>query len=518
MKKVALLPLLLLLLLLPTTAFASNVLVDGKAQQNYMYSDTTRSYTINLTKPERITIKLESEVSKLRVDFKEANGTDIAISPKYLSSGRKGNPQIQLYEFDLAAGQYIIDLTARYGSSNGYISVMYDTQKLQEPANAINLAFNEQRKGFLVQRSAGDTYKIKVPQDGHLNLLLNGLLRKETSYELLDANANILATGVKKSSTTSAAQFNERYSLSKGTYYIRVYNRLADNENNTGNYTIKTTFSSSPAVDKEPNNSFEEAETIYFGQNMTGFLGLTDTTDYFAISVKSAGKVSVNLTSKLPMSTTVTLFNDKQTRLMTKTHNTSETNPYTFNLTFEAVPGTYYVNVSSPKQLAAGGEYTFTVLGQGITAFTDYKMGEYWTSPFAWATNENIIKGVGNRLLPYQPVNEAQMLAMTFRYMFDARDTNGNWYDGYYQLAVQEGIAVRNQPYATVRRGDAAKMLTYLYTGMHVSESSAIAWLYDNGITTAPTASQFNPNTAMTRGHLVTFMYRAYANGLAPYR
>lgn len=515
-------------IVMPTYTKAANELIDGKPVNVSLSDDDYRSYSFILKNKNRIMIRVESEVPKLTFKLKEVNGTSVPVNPVYLNDGRKDNPQIVVYELDLNKGEYIIELHARYDSGGGKVNLTYSTGELEDMTERIPLAFNEQVEGFIVRNHAQDVYKIELEKDGYITIFLNGLLRKETSLQVLDYRDNPLLTKTLKSTVTMPAQFNERIALSKGTYYIKVYNRLNDVEMNTGNYTLETSYQPTSANDQSANNTFADATPILFGATTTGFLGRTDTTDYYSFIVPSKGDFTINLISRLPKSTTVALYNQYQNRIKTETRNTSETNPYTFNLKIEnAEPGKYYINVTSPKGLIEGGEYSVTPLGFGITTFKDYDMSAYWTSAFAWGYHNGIIKGQSatKLLKPYQKVTEAQALAMMFRHMFGTQDsTKWQWYDSYYDVARAEGLPIRTMPNEPVRRGDIARMLAYLYTGTHFSERDAITWLYNNHITTGknPNAPQdyanFAPNELMVRAHLVAFMHRADQNGLQPYK
>lgn len=526
-KAVIVLLLLVLSVTLPTHTFAANELKDGRTVSISMGDDDYSNYTFNLKQPSRVKIRVESEVPKLTFKLKETNGATVPVNPVYLNDGRKNNPQIVLYELDLNKGEYLIELHARYDSGGGKVKLTYSTGELDDGAQRIPLAFNEQVEGFIVRNHAQDIYQIELEKDGFVNIFLNGLLRKETSLQLLDERDNPLLTKTLKSTTTMPAQFNERVALTKGTYYIKVYNRLNDVEMNTGKYTLQTSYQPSSTTNGS-NNTFADATPIYFGGQVKGMLGRNNTTDFYSFTVPTKGDFTVNLVSRLPKSTTLSVYNQYQNRIKTETRNSSETNPYVFNMKIEnAEPGKYYINVTSPKFLVEGGEYSLTLLGYGISTFNDYDMNAYWTGAFAWSYSNGIVQGQQSpRLLkPYQRVTEAQTLAMMFRHMFGTQDsTKWQWYDSYYDVARAEGLDINTTPNAPVRRGDVAKMLAYLYTGTHFAERDAIQWLYDNNITTGknPNApkdyANFAPNELMVRAHLVSFMHRADQNGIYPYK
>lgn len=525
-KLVSVLLLVVCAIVLPTQALAANVIKDGERVSGTLYEDDGgRSYTFDLQQAQRVNIKVESEVKKFVVTLRELRQG--IVFKQTLNQGREGNPEIQLFERDLPKGEYIIEVAAGRYDYEGKFAVTYTTGAIDDGKEIIPLAIGEQIEGFIPWRSEGDLYRFTLQDAGFVNVILEGLLKEETTFDILDSEYKTLLTRSKRSSTTSPALFNERVALKPGEYYLQVRSRLSYLDN-TGAYKLTTGFERSKNNEIEPNDSFDQAQRVSFGQQITGYLGLNDVTDYFTFTVPANGRVDIALTSRLPQMTFARIYNAQNHRLVEEKRKGDATNPAVFEkLSLDLAPGKYYLNIETPKLIPEGGEYTFTILGFGITQFTDYVVDAYWVNPFVWGMENAIIQGDAktNRLNPYQNITEAQWLAMLMRHALpgQAQDAPGHeWYRNYYTLAQQNGIAVRNTPYAPLRRGDVATMLARVYLGYNISEQDAVRWLYDNGITTGVNANgpqdynNFNPNGYMARAHAVTFMHRLYEKGITP--
>ncbi|MFS0780684.1 serine aminopeptidase domain-containing protein [Bacillus sp. 1P06AnD] len=154
------------------------------------------------------------------------------------------------------------------------------------------------------------------------------------------------------------------------------------------------------------------------------------------------------------------------------------------------------------------------------STFTDYKTGQYWSVPFAWALDKGIILGYSRekKLKPGQSMTELQYLHVFFRYILgdSFKDQSQKTV---YALAKEKGLSIKNKPYSTLTRGEAAIMLAEAFTQKKLSQNDAIQWLYDQGVVrgylNVSSIESFRPNEAITRAHLMTMFYhldRIWAN------
>ncbi|MEY9971043.1 hypothetical protein ABH966_001407 [Lysinibacillus sp. RC46] len=167
-----------------------------------------------------------------------------------------------------------------------------------------------------------------------------------------------------------------------------------------------------------------------------------------------------------------------------------------------------------------------------VSKFADYNANQYWAEDFKWAVNIGLISGdpnvknpstgkYENLLKPYNNLTENQMLSILFRYFkpseLASTIANTSWYgDVNYQLATKYSLPVLGANTASkqaiagkdITRGNFARILASMHYGKTVSQSEAIKFLRDNGLTTTKTNEEFKPNDSLTRAHTVAFFHR----------
>lgn len=167
-----------------------------------------------------------------------------------------------------------------------------------------------------------------------------------------------------------------------------------------------------------------------------------------------------------------------------------------------------------------------------VSKFADYNANQYWAEDFKWAVNIGIISGYlnvknpstgkyENLLKPYTNLTENQMLTILFRYFkpseLASTKANTTWYgDKNYQLATKYSLPVLGANTASkqviagkdITRGNFARILASMHYGKTLSQSEAIKFLRDNGLTTTKTNEEFKLNDSLTRAHAVAFFHR----------
>lgn len=167
-----------------------------------------------------------------------------------------------------------------------------------------------------------------------------------------------------------------------------------------------------------------------------------------------------------------------------------------------------------------------------VSKFADYNANQYWAEDFKWAVNIGIISGYPNvknpstgkyenLLKPYNNLTENQMLSILFRYFKPSElattIANTSWYgDVNYQLATKYSLPVLGANTASkqaiagknITRGNFARILATMHYGKTVTQSEAIKFFRDNGLTTTKTNEEFKPNDSLARAHAVAFFHR----------
>ncbi|MBQ3497314.1 MAG: S-layer homology domain-containing protein, partial [Oscillospiraceae bacterium] len=170
--------------------------------------------------------------------------------------------------------------------------------------------------------------------------------------------------------------------------------------------------------------------------------------------------------------------------------------------------------------------------------FTDVPSGAYYTEAVDWAVEKGITNGMGGgSFAPESPCTRGQMVLFLYR-MAGEPATNGvvnfkdvsarDYYARAIAWAVENGITTgmgdgRFAPDAECSR---AQMAVFLYRmvgaaveGGHTFGdvdadayyADAVAWAAASGITTGTGGGAFSPNANCTRGQMVTFLFRCFA-------
>ena len=111
------------------------------------------------------------------------------------------------------------------------------------------------------------------------------------------------------------------------------------------------------------------------------------------------------------------------------------------------------------------------------TKFIDVPEDSYYAAAVDWAVANNITKGTSETT--FSPTNEC---------------TRGQMVTFLYRAAGSPTVTSTNNPFTDVKEG------SYYY--------DAVLWAVENGITKGMTATTFEPDTKVSRGQAVTFLYR----------
>lgn len=198
--------------------------------------------------------------------------------------------------------------------------------------------------------------------------------------------------------------------------------------------------------------------------------------------------------------------------------------------------GTLWIDFSSK------GDYVYSGVWSGSVPqpiFSDVPLGVYYDDPVRWAVKEGVTSGTsGTTFSPDQTCTQAQILtflwraagkpAATVENPFSHRDMTAGQY--FYQAmlwAWKEGLIDNADldPNAPCKRSDIVSYLWKLEgspkanTGSAFADvpqsadfASAVQWAVKQGITSGTSATTFGPYDTCTRGQIVTFLYRSFAD------
>lgn len=178
---------------------------------------------------------------------------------------------------------------------------------------------------------------------------------------------------------------------------------------------------------------------------------------------------------------------------------------------------------------------------QSAGGFADVALGEYYSDAVAWAVAKGITNGTtATTFGPKAFCTRAQMVTFLWRAAGSPTPTNaqnpfsdvaeGTYYYDAVLWAAEKNITVGTSmttfgPDTTVTRG---QTVTFLYraAGSPAGNSSnpftdtdnkayyysAVLWAIENGVTTGTSATTFSPDDNCTRAQIVTFLYRNRAS------
>ena len=180
-------------------------------------------------------------------------------------------------------------------------------------------------------------------------------------------------------------------------------------------------------------------------------------------------------------------------------------------------------------------DYSVLALSDGETpsptAFTDVPEGSWCAEPVAWAVAEQVTSGTGvNTFSPNATCSSAQILTFLWRAkgMPVPEESQpsvpaGQYYSDAANWALENGVADTFEAELPCTRAMVAQFLWRLAGSPQVSAENpfadvaedapyvqAVLWAVEQGITSGTSATTFSPDSACTRGEIVTFLYRAY--------
>jgi hypothetical protein len=166
-------------------------------------------------------------------------------------------------------------------------------------------------------------------------------------------------------------------------------------------------------------------------------------------------------------------------------------------------------------------------------SFTDVKPGAYYADAVTWAVEKGITTGkTGTTFAPGETCSTAHILTFLWRANGSPEPSIANPFTDvkegsyYYKAALwayEKGLVSGNvfTPSGPCTRGQTMLFL-YLLAGSPAADPTsftdvapdsvynrAISWAVSQGITTGKTGTTFAPDEICTRGHIVTFLYRA---------
>ena len=166
----------------------------------------------------------------------------------------------------------------------------------------------------------------------------------------------------------------------------------------------------------------------------------------------------------------------------------------------------------------------------GGTVFADVSADAYYAAPVEWAVEQSITSGTGDTTFsPDDTCTKAQIITFLWRAAGSPEPQNASAFsdvasDAYYAKAAawaaENGMAEGStfEPEAPCTRLMAVEFIWKhagspgaAQAGFTDVSSDAVNWALEQGVTSGTSDTTFSPDDTCTRGQIVTFLYRAFA-------
>lgn len=168
-------------------------------------------------------------------------------------------------------------------------------------------------------------------------------------------------------------------------------------------------------------------------------------------------------------------------------------------------------------------------------SFTDVKSGDWYYDSVQWAVEQEITNGTTpTTFSPKQDCTVAHILTFLWRASGSPKPAGenpfgdvkpGDWFADAAAWAKENGMVSGDTfgPNAPCTRSMAvtylwkaagspeAKAASFTDVPASADYAKAVNWAVEQGVTDGTSAATFSPDTVCTRGHIVTFLYRAFA-------
>jgi predicted component of type VI protein secretion system len=256
---------------------------------------------------------------------------------------------------DLEEGTYYIEMSSvSYASNNtGAFTLQADFVAVNNvdirPNNtrtgATSLQLEESVIGFISATETTSVYKYELEQSGRLTLKSDNRVdapigSRSMSMRWLDSSGNVLAND-----SRVTFPYEHSLDLEAGTYYIETA-QVSYVSDNTGAFSLQSDFVAVDNVDIRPNNTRTGATSLQLGQNVTGFISVTETTSVYKYVLPQSGRLTLKSDNRVdaPIGSRSMSLRWLDSNGTVVRNESRVTFPYEHSLDLEA--GTYYIEVS----------------------------------------------------------------------------------------------------------------------------------------------------------------------------
>ncbi|MGX2961701.1 S-layer homology domain-containing protein [Peribacillus sp. JNUCC 23] len=406
-------------------------------------------------------------------------------------------------------------------------SSLYEQERNDDIPSATSIVLNNQYQGVLSSSNDNDYYAFKLDKPGNILISLPNRVDSSWYIRIYDSKGKELNDFSTKYGQFAIGNTTDQIGLQAGSYYLSVSNY---SEARKVPYLLDIRFDQSSFFEKESNNSIQEASAIQLNYKYQGVLSSSNDTDYYAVRVDKNSYLSLSLPNLTDSSWYVRVYDQKGKEIMDfGTEYGSFVSGITTNQ-FGVSSGTYYISISNYSE-ARKVPYSFVLSSR---KFNDLNVDHWAHNEITYLYNKGIITGynTNNTFRPNNNVTKAQAAIMISRALNLNLKNVSN--PGYKDVptsfhAYKEIAAVTNagifpkttnfNPNSALTRGDMAMALVEAYnlTGTYngkitdVSNPTTLKYvqaLAANNITNIYSDNTFKPNNSVTRAQFSAFFTR----------
>ena len=167
--------------------------------------------------------------------------------------------------------------------------------------DATAMTFGQAYEGSITAASGKDVYRLTLEASGCIGVQIQANIYR-SSYYLYDADGKELWNSKYNYWDETIQQLNkeETFDLIKGTYYFCISEEYGD----TGNYTIKTTYTDSKESFTEEqkghrNDTIATAEAVTLGETYVGQIALNDDVDLYKLELTASACIELRVQASI---------------------------------------------------------------------------------------------------------------------------------------------------------------------------------------------------------------------------
>lgn len=220
-------------------------------------------------------------------------------------------------------------------------------------ATASRISMGDTLNGSITETKDYNNYQFQLDSAGCIKLNMTAYMQYYCIRIYEEDGTEIWYTDRNEWNSTVGYRRDEyNIYLEKGTYYMQINGyREGRSYKSTGEYTCRTSFTSSGVTNREDDNSFADANNITIGDKIVGQISVNDDFDTYKFTLSQVGCVKLDVTSYMQFYCIKLFDSDGEEIWYTDRNEWTSTVGYrsdSYDLYLEK--GTYYMQINGYKE------------------------------------------------------------------------------------------------------------------------------------------------------------------------